>query len=154
MRRLVQPLAARDLALLISRVVIGVVFFAHGWQKLTEFGLEGTAESFSAMGVPAPALAAGFAGIVETVGGIALILGALTTAFSLLLVLDMVGAAVLVHVTKGVFVSNNGWELVGALGVGALLLAVIGAGAYSVDRLLSRNTVPADRPALETVSAP
>jgi len=42
-----------------------------------------------------------------------------------------------VHIGNGVFITENGWELVAALGAGALLLAAAGAGAYSVDRTLS-----------------
>lgn len=48
----------------------------------------------------------------------------------------MLVAALLVHLPMGVFIDNGGWELVGALGAGALLLAAVGAGRYSVDRVL------------------
>ena len=137
MTSLLKPLAARDAVLLVARVLLGAIFLAHGWQKLTEWGLDGTGAAFEQMGVPLPGIAATVAALIELVGGIALILGALTTVFSLLLVLDMVGAAVLVHIGNGVFITENGWELVAALGAGALLLAAAGAGAYSVDRTLS-----------------
>ena len=50
-----------------------------------------------------------------------------------LLFLDMVGALILVHADKGVFIANGGYELVVALGVGSLLIAVIGAGRISID---------------------
>ncbi|GAA6525890.1 DoxX family protein [Intrasporangium sp. DVR] len=137
MTSLLKPLPARDAVLLIARVALGAIFVAHGWQKFTEWGLDGTGAAFEQMGVPLPGVAATLAAVIELIGGLALILGALTTAVSLLLALDMVGAAVLVHVANGVFVTDNGWELVAALGAGALLLAAAGAGAYSVDRLLT-----------------
>jgi putative oxidoreductase len=58
----------------------------------------------------------------------------------------VLGAAVLVHLTHGLFVTDNGWELVGALGAGALVLAATGAGCYSVDRLLhGRAAVATER---------
>jgi putative oxidoreductase len=154
MRHLVRPPAAvRDVVLPTARVVLGVIFLAHGWQKLTEFGLGPTAQSFGQMGIPLPGLAAGFAAAVETVGGVALIVGAFTTVLSVLLVVDMLGAAVLVHLTHGVFVTDNGWELVGALGAGALVLAVTGAGCYSVDRLLHGRAAVATERQRETAHA-
>ncbi|MDC5696160.1 DoxX family protein [Intrasporangium calvum] len=137
MTSLLKPLGGRDAVLLVARVLIGAIFLAHGWQKFTEWGLDGTGAAFEQMGVPAPGIAATLAAVIELVGGIALILGALTTVFSVLLVLDMVGAAVLVHIGNGVFVTENGWELVAALAAGALVLAATGAGAYSVDRALT-----------------
>lgn len=142
MRNLIKPLPARDVLLLVGRVVLGAIFIAHGWQKFTEWGLSGTAAGFEQMGVPAPGVTSIIAAVIELVGGVALVLGALTTLFAVLLVLDMAGAAVLVHVGNGVFITENGWELVGALGAAALLLAAVGAGAYSIDaRLAPRRTV-------------
>ena len=49
-----------DLALLVSRVALGVILLAHGWQKLNEYTVAGTAASFDQMGVPAPMAAATF----------------------------------------------------------------------------------------------
>lgn len=128
----------KDLAMLLARVALGVVLVAHGAQKFFTYGMAGTTESFSGMGIPAPQAAALFAGIVELVGGAGLILGAATSVIGLLVVLDMVGALVLVHLSNGVFVEQGGFELVAALGAGALILSVTGPGAWSVDHLLGR----------------
>ncbi|GAA1658147.1 DoxX family protein [Actinoplanes couchii] len=127
----------RDVALLIARVVVGIVFIAHGWQKFNEWGLDGTSAAFGQMGVPLPTVSAWFAAIVELAGGIALVAGVAVPLVSLLLVVNMVGAFVLVHVSNGVFVDNGGFELVAVLGAAALVFAVLGAGRYSVDRLLA-----------------
>ena len=129
----------KDLALLAARIGLGVVFVAHGAQKLFTFGPAGTADAFAGMGVPAPQLTALLAATVELVGGAALVLGAGVTVAGLLLALDMLGAIVLVHAPNGVFVENGGFELVAALGAGALVLAVTGAGRLGVDHLLSRG---------------
>ncbi|ONI83731.1 hypothetical protein ALI22I_35330 [Saccharothrix sp. ALI-22-I] len=59
----------KDVAALIGRIGVGVVFIAHGWQKVTEWGLDGTATAFAGMGVPLPTLSAWFATIVELAGG-------------------------------------------------------------------------------------
>ncbi|HEY5853998.1 MAG TPA: DoxX family protein [Aldersonia sp.] len=126
----------RSLALLIARVGLGVIFVAHGWQKFDTNGLDATKAGFAGMGVPAPELAAYFSTFVELVGGAALILGLLTPVVAFLLFLDMLGAFFIVHVDKGVFAADGGYELVVALGVGALLLAVFGAGRFSADAIL------------------
>jgi len=76
---------------------------------------------------------------VELIGGAALLVGMFTAVAGVLLALDMLGALLIVHIDKGVFVAGGGYELVVALGVGALLLAVFGAGRYSVDGLLGRK---------------
>lgn len=128
----------KDLAVLVARIAIGVVLIAHGAQKFFTFGIAGTVDSFAGMGVPAPQAAALFAAVVELVGGAALILGAATTVAGLLVMLNMLGALVLVHVSNGIFVDQGGFELVAALGAGALLLAATGPGAWSVDHLVGR----------------
>ena len=125
-----------SLALLIARIGLGIVFVAHGWQKFDEMGVKGVGAGFAKMGVPAPELSAYFSTFVELVGGAALLIGAFTAVAGLLLALNMLGALLIVHIDKGVFVTEGGYELVVALGVGALLVAVFGAGRYSVDGLL------------------
>lgn len=128
-----------SLALLIARIGLGIVFIAHGWQKLDEMGVDAVGAGFAKMGVPAPELSAYFSTFVELIGGALLLVGAFTAVAGVLLVLDMLGAFLIVHIDKGVFVAEGGYELVVALGVGALLLAVFGAGKFSVDGLLGRK---------------
>ena len=128
-----------SLALLIARIGLGIVFIAHGWQKFDEMGVKAVGAGFTKMGVPAPELAAYYSTFAELVGGAALLIGAFTAVAGLLLVGDMLGAFLIVHIEKGVFVAEGGYELVVALGVGALLLAVFGAGKYSVDGLLGKK---------------
>nr|WP_254904153.1 DoxX family protein [Streptomonospora nanhaiensis] len=114
-----------------------VVFIAHGWQKLTEMGLAGTAAGFGQMGVPLPTVSAWFATFVELVGGAALVLGLATPVAGVLLALNMLGAFVFVHAGNGLFVTENGFELVFALGAAALVLAAVGAGRVSLDHLIA-----------------
>jgi len=131
------PPSARDAALLVARLVLGVVLIAHGWQKVFTFGLGGTAQGFAQMGVPLAPVSAAYAGIVELVGGVLILAGAATALVGLLVVLDMLGAALLVHIGNGVMASDGGWELVGVIGALALVLAAVGAGRYSVDHALA-----------------
>jgi len=131
------PPALADLALLVGRVILGVILFAHGWQKLVTNGIKGTSAFFDQSGVPLPTVSAWFAAIVELVGGAALVLGAAVPVAAVLIVLDMVGAYLFVHAGQGLFIDEGGFELVGALAAGALLLFGAGAGRYSVDHALS-----------------
>ncbi|HET6240705.1 MAG TPA: DoxX family protein [Arthrobacter sp.] len=123
-------------ALTILRVIAGVVFAAHGWQKFNDFTIAGTQASFTKMGVPAPEIAAPVVATLELVGGIALILGVLTRVFAALLTLDMLGALVLVHAPAGLFVSEGGYELVLVLAAATSAVALAGPGRFSVDRAL------------------
>lgn len=132
-----------DIALLIARVALGVILVAHGWQKLNEWTLDGTAAAFDGMGIPAPSAAALFVTIVELVGGALLILGLLTPVAALLNVVSMLGAFLLVHVSNGVFVDAGGFELVLALFSGLLVLAMLGGGRLSLDGLIGRRIATA-----------
>jgi putative oxidoreductase len=72
-------------ALLLGRVALGVVFVAHGWQKFSGTGLDGTAAFFEQVGVPAAQAAAVAAAVVELAGGLAMIVGALLPVAGMLL---------------------------------------------------------------------
>lgn len=83
--------------------------------------------------------AAPFATFVELIGGALLILGALTPIVGILLAANLLGALVIVHLVPVPFVDQGGWELVAALASGALLLAAVGPGRFSVDRFLLKG---------------
>ncbi|WP_414172062.1 DoxX family protein [Clavibacter tessellarius] len=114
MRTLLHPARTspvlQDAALLLARVAIGFILLAHGLQKFLDYTLDDTAASFTQMGIPVPAAAAVFAATVETVGGAALIIGLLTPVVAALNVLNLLGAFVVVHADKGVFVDGGGYE--------------------------------------------
>lgn len=151
------PAVVRDIALLIARVLLGVVLIAHGLQKFGEWTIAGTAQAFGQMGVALPGIAAPVAAVIELVGGILLLVGAFSAVAGLLVALQMGVAAVLVHVGNGVFADKGGWELVGVIAAAALAVGVAGAGRYSVDALLNRKQAKADEvveePKLEATNA-
>jgi putative oxidoreductase len=120
----------------LLRIVVGIVFVMHGQQKLFEMGVGGVGGFFASLGVPAPQLAAVVVSLLETVGGVALILGVLTRLFGLLLTGDMLVAMLLVHRPNGFFAGDGGVELVLLLGAAALTLALTGPGAMALDNLL------------------
>jgi putative oxidoreductase len=120
----------------LLRVVVGIVFFMHGQQKLFDIGVAQTGEFFDSQGIPFPAVAAVVVTAVETLGGLALIFGLFTRVAAALLAIDMLVAALVVHVRNGFFAPNGGVELVLVLGAASLALILTGPGALAVDGLL------------------
>jgi putative oxidoreductase len=135
----VRTLLGCDIALLIGRLMLGVVLFAHGWQKLVIKGIGGTYAWFQAMGIPLAIVATSFVTVVEFVGGALLLLGALTRVVVALHILVMIGAAAFVHISHGLFAQDGGWELVGVIAACELILAATGAGRFSIDHLVHRG---------------
>jgi putative oxidoreductase len=124
--------------LLIIRVITGIIFMAHGGQKLFQYGLAGVTESFTQMGVPLPGITAPLVAIIEFFGGFALVIGLLTRLAALGLAIDMLGAIVLVHLAGGFFLPA-GYEFALALFGASLGLAVGGPGILSVDEGIARR---------------
>ena len=119
-----------DAALLLLRLVLGVIMIYHGLPKVMDFG--GTIGGFQSMGVPLPALAATFAAIAEVIGGILILLGILTDIAGLLFAIDMLGAILFVHAKNGFAQGKGGVEWPLALLAMALAVALAGPGRYAV----------------------
>jgi putative oxidoreductase len=122
------------------RVGAGVIFTAHGSQKLFGwfggYGLEGTAGWMESIGLAPGILMAAAAGGAEFFGGLLLIAGLLVRPTAFILAITMLVAIITVHLQNGLFMSNNGYEFGLALLVISMGLAVRGAGSLSVDSLL------------------
>ncbi len=122
--------------LAILRIVLGIAFALHGWSKLSG-GVGGVADFFGGvLGIPAPGLMAWVVTIVELVGGILLIAGALTQVVGILLALDMLGAIIFAYLGRGAPFIENGaisWEKEAVFAAAALCLVLAGPGAWSVD---------------------
>jgi putative oxidoreductase len=125
-----------DLALLLLRIVLGIIMIYHGWPKLTN--LAGTIDGMAGMGVPAPAVAAIFATVAEFVGGWLMLLGAFTDIAGLMFAIDMLGAITFVHAKNGFSVAKGGVEWPLLLVATALAIALSGPGRYAVGRPAER----------------
>lgn len=130
-----------DLGLTILRVVTGIIFAAHGGQKLFVYGLDGVTGGFAQMGIPMAGIAAPAVAIVELLGGLALVAGLLTRLAALGLGIAMLGALFLVHLKNGFFMPN-GYEFVLALLGAATTLAITGAGRLSLDARIAGRRGP------------
>lgn len=128
-------------AALALRLPLGVIFIAHGAQKLFGwfggYGLQGTGQWMASIGLEPGVLMAALAGSAEFFGGVFLLLGLLTRATTLVLAFTMVIAIVTVHIGNGLFMSNNGYEFGLALLAGAVSLMISGGGKLSVDSALA-----------------
>jgi len=148
-RGLLDRIVATDakLAPAIARLVLGLVMFPHGAQKVFGWfgghGWSGTMGFFTSQGMP-PALAA-LAILTEFLGSIALIFGALSRLAAIGIASIMIGAIALVHAKVGFFMNWTGNQR----GEGfeyhllALALAAVvffaGGGVASVDRAITRK---------------
>ncbi|WP_046225487.1 DoxX family protein [Paenibacillus dauci] len=129
-----------SMGLLLIRVVIGVIFAAHGAQKLFGwfggFGPKGTGGWMESLGIKPGVAAAVAAGLVELLGGLAFAAGLFTPIAAVLLSLTMIMAIVKVHAPNGFWNTAGGYEFNLILIVVLIGVALTGAGSYSLDALL------------------
>jgi putative oxidoreductase len=131
----------RDIVLLVARIGLGVMMVAHAKLEY-DFGgsLAGVGQLFAQSGVPLPAISGPANVLFEFVGGAAMILGLAVPIVGVLMAVNMAGAWIFVH-TSGLFaMDRNGPELVIALGLLGLVLAVTGSGRLGLDHLIVART--------------
>jgi putative oxidoreductase len=128
---------------LVVRVPLGIIFLAHGAQKLFGwfggYGLDGTGQWMDSIGLHPGTVLALLAGGAEFFGGLALLLGLLVRPASVALAFTMLVAIFSVHISKGFFLSNGGFEYGLALLAATVALLISGAGRFSLDGALARN---------------
>jgi putative oxidoreductase len=125
------------------RLVAGLIFTAHGAQKLFAwfggYGLDATGQWMESIGLaPGYALAV-MAGSAEFIGGIFLVVGLLIRPTSAVLAITMLVAIFSVHINNGLFMSNNGYEFSLALLAISVSLLLSGAGKLSLDNLITER---------------
>jgi putative oxidoreductase len=143
------PLLQRTLATdagwapLALRIPVGIVFVAHGAQKLFGafggYGLEGTGQFMDSLGLSPGYAMALLAGAAEFFGGLALLLGLLVRPASAVLAFTMLVAIFAVHADKGLFMANNGYEFALTLLAASVALIISGGGKASLDATLARR---------------
>jgi len=143
-----------DPATTILRLVLGVIFFAHGAQKMLGwfggYGFSGTMGFFTSV-MHIPALLASLAIAAEFFGGLGLIFGLLTRIAAFGIFSNMVVAIAMVHGQFGLFMNWTGQQKGEGYEYHLLVLAITafliirGAGAASVDRLLTSRVKGASK---------
>ena len=130
-----------DLALLILRAVVGLLFVGHGAQKLFGWfgggGLHGTAEFMGSLGFHPTRFWALIVGLAEFFGGAFLALGLLTPIAAAAIIGVMLTAILRVHWPNGLWNTNNGFEYPLVLLVIALVLGLMHPGRYALDSVLN-----------------
>jgi putative oxidoreductase len=126
-----------DAAILVLRILIGLLFVGHGAQKLFGTlggpGLSGFAGWLESLGIRPSRVWAPVAGLSELVGGVLLALGLLNPLGPLGIMASMLVAIVKVHWSKGLWVTNQGIEYPLVLFVVCGVLGLLGPGRLSLD---------------------
>ena len=126
---------------LALRVPVGIIFIAHGAQKLFGwfggYGLEGTGQWMASIGIEPGVLMAFMAGSAELFGGLFILLGLLTRPAAVVLAFTMVIAIASVHISNGLFMANNGYEFALALLAITVSLAISGSGRVGIDNAIA-----------------
>jgi putative oxidoreductase len=127
-----------DTAILIVRLTLGIIMFAHGSQKV--FGVWGgkgldVTVAMMSKGLGGPAWLPYLSAFTEFLGGAAMILGVFTRFFGIAILINMTVAVVAVHLKNGFF-APMGFEFPGSLAMSALAITLAGPGRFSVDHLL------------------
>ncbi|MFC5231989.1 DoxX family protein [Pseudonocardia zijingensis] len=126
-----------DLVLLLARIGLGILMIGHAALMYNFAGsLAGVGELFAPMGIPIPGVLGPANVLFEFVGGIAMIVGVAVPIVGVIMALNMVGAWVLVHTSPLYSMDNNGPELVIAIALLSLVLAVTGSGRFGLDHVL------------------
>jgi putative oxidoreductase len=132
------PHASKALALL--RATVGLLFIGHGGQKLFGWfggpGIEGFAASLAKLGLEPPMFWAYFEASAEMVAGTLLVLGLLTPLAAAAIAGDMLVATLKVHLAKGLWSQDGGFEYNLVLIVLLVGIGLMGAGRYSLDHAL------------------
>jgi putative oxidoreductase len=149
------PEPARDVLVLAARLTVAFVMLAHVWDTFGVKGFTSTADQFGRFGIPLAIAATAFTLVVELIGSILLAVGLFVPYASALMTFVMLGAVFFVHAPHGVFVKNNGWELVGLIAAVCVAIAANGPGRWSLDRVLfDRRTAPAAPAPVDVSSDP
>lgn len=129
-----------DLPALMLRLTVGPMMVLHGLNKVRgPGGLDGTARYFESLGLQPASVHARVAAATEIGTGTLLTVGAMTPWAAAGVIGVMTSAAATDHKGKGFFIFKGGWEYVGLVGAVAAVIAALGPGRFSVDRVRGRD---------------
>lgn len=135
----------RSVVLLLARIGLGAVLIMHGWRRWQDQGIESQVRYLEQFATPYAEYVAWGGTILELVGGVFLIVGALTPLVAAAIVVEQGLIIAYTSWYKGLYLTDlqgeyaGGWEYNVILGLLALVLVVFGAGGAAVDRLFRRD---------------
>lgn len=124
-----------DVAPLVLRVALGLIFAWHGYQKIFVVGMPGVAGFLGSLGIPLPSLMAYILAYGELIGGLLLIAGLLTHWVAKFDIIVAIVAFLTVHMSKGFSIAGGGYEFIMLIFAAAVALLITGAGKYSLDAI-------------------
>ena len=120
-----------SLGILVGRVLLSILFIFAGFGKLT--AISATAGWFGSIGLPVPTVTAVVVGLVELLGGLAILVGFQTRIAAIVVALFTLGATAIAHLDFSDAMQVLMLQKNLAIAGGLLILAIVGAGALSVD---------------------
>jgi len=133
---------SRHWGITILRVMVGIVFLAHGGQKVFVYGFSGVQGAFGQMGIPMPTVLGPFVALLELVGGLMLVVGVGTRWVSVLFAIEMAVAVLKVHLANGFFLPG-GFEYALMMFAASCAVALEGPGAAALGRTFSKKRTSA-----------
>ncbi len=141
----------RIMAPLVLRLIIGFGFMAHGWAKLSR-GPEAFAKLLAVLHIPMPHFMAWLTTLIELAGGLAILIGLLTSLVTIPLISTMLVAMLTIHIhygfsavktiglnAQGPVFGPPGYEINLVYIAGLIVLLLLGAGRYSIDALIAKT---------------
>lgn len=122
---------SNGLATLVARVFLSILFILAGFSKLT--AISGTAGYFAGLGLPVPTVTAVLVGLVEFLGGLAILVGFQTRIAAAIVALFTIGATLVAHMNFAEGMNALMAQKNLAIAGGLILLALQGAGSISID---------------------
>lgn len=124
----------KDIALMLTRIVMGVIMVTHGWHRWQNEGITAEANILEHAGIPNPGLMVWLLISFEVIGGIFLIFGLATPAIGLGLMVLNIGIILTLR-SHTFYVHNSGWEYNAVMAIVGLMLMTHGAGRIGLDNL-------------------
>ena len=131
--------AMTPIAATLVRIVVGIMFVMHVMGKF-HAGPDAVAANIMGKNGLEPAILFAYAAmLLESVGGVCLIIGLFTRFFAAALAIEMLIALLAVHLPKGYGAGGGGYEYVLLIGAVCFVVAMRGGGPYSVDRIIGKE---------------
>jgi len=145
----------KDIALMLTRIIMGVIMVTHGWHRWQNEGITAEANILEHAGIPNPGLMVWLLIGFEVIGGIFLIFGLATPVIGLGLMVLNIGIILTLR-SHNFYVHDSGWEYNAVMAVVGMVLMSHGAGRLALDNLFRtpKDTAPPEEESPPEKDAP